>query len=212
MRGIFDINSKFMQTLTAVGDYILLNLCFALCCLPVLTIGAAKTALYRAMFDMIEDRGQLYKRFFSAFIHEIGSTILTVLLKAAVLMLLVWELWFVTENQLVLARPVGIGLLIVIWVFGALTSSIYPQIARFSATTKQYWKNSIYIALTHPLQAMLMGLMDFLPLILFFGAPKIFVTIGPVWPFLYFSVTAMFGARMLRKPFEYYIEQNRKEN
>ena len=53
MKNIFSLDSKLMQGLSTVGDYIILNILFLITCLPVITIGAAKTALFRVMFDMI---------------------------------------------------------------------------------------------------------------------------------------------------------------
>lgn len=212
MNGIFDLNSKFMQTLSSIGDFILLNLCFFVCCVPVVTIGAAKTALYRASFDMLDNRGNLYRRFFKTYAHEIKSTLPTLLIRLAVLALLGWELLIVAKNAVPFQRVFLIGLLLALWLIFSATSSIYAQVSRFSATTAQYWKNAFYIALTHPLQSLAIGFMDLLPPLMVFGVPTYAAMMGPVWLFLYFSVTTMFAARMLRKPFDYYIEQFEEEN
>ena len=212
MNGIFDLNSKFMQTLSSIGDYILLNLCFFVCCIPVVTIGAAKTALYRASFDMLENRGNLYRRFFQTFTHEIKSTLPTLLIRLAILAVFGWELWLVANNAVPAQRLFLIGLFLALWLIFALTSSIYAQISRFAATTAQYWKNAVYIAITHPLQSLAIGLIDLFPPLMIFGLPTYAAMMGPVWLFLYFSVTTMFGARMLRKPFEFYIEQFEEES
>ena len=40
-------DSKIIQFLNRLGELILLNLCFLLCCLPVVTVGAASAALYK---------------------------------------------------------------------------------------------------------------------------------------------------------------------
>ena len=43
---LFDHDGPLMRALTYLGNLILLNLVFLLCCLPVVTAGAACAALY----------------------------------------------------------------------------------------------------------------------------------------------------------------------
>ena len=43
---MFDINGKFMAVLEEAANLVVLNILFLLCCIPVITIGASKTALY----------------------------------------------------------------------------------------------------------------------------------------------------------------------
>lgn len=45
----FDPDSKPMQVLGAFADMIVLNVCFLIGCLPVVTVGASMSALYAAM-------------------------------------------------------------------------------------------------------------------------------------------------------------------
>lgn len=50
MHTIFSPDSRFMRIMGCVADLILLNLCYLLTCVPVLTIGAASAALYTVCF------------------------------------------------------------------------------------------------------------------------------------------------------------------
>ena len=43
---IFSYESKLMQTLMVIGDYIILNLMFLVFSIPIFTIGAAQAGLY----------------------------------------------------------------------------------------------------------------------------------------------------------------------
>ena len=49
MSSFFSYESKPMQILMFVGDLIILNVIFLVCCLPIFTIGAAQAGLYTAM-------------------------------------------------------------------------------------------------------------------------------------------------------------------
>ena len=42
MGGLFSYDSKLMQILNFIGDLIILNVLYLVCCLPVVTIGAAQ--------------------------------------------------------------------------------------------------------------------------------------------------------------------------
>jgi uncharacterized membrane protein YesL len=52
MKNIFGIDSKFMQLLSKLWDLMMLNLLYLICCIPVVTIGAAQAGLYRSVRAM----------------------------------------------------------------------------------------------------------------------------------------------------------------
>ena len=68
MGGFFSLDSKFMQAMSRVADLIILNVIYLVTCLPVITIGAAGTAMYTVCFRLGTDReGSLVKGYFRAF-------------------------------------------------------------------------------------------------------------------------------------------------
>ena len=46
MDRIFNMDNKFFTFMSRVADLIILNLLFLLCCIPIVTIGPAITAMY----------------------------------------------------------------------------------------------------------------------------------------------------------------------
>jgi hypothetical protein len=69
MRDLFSCDSKFMQILHTISDHILLNLLFIICCIPVVTIGAAQAGLYsgiRVLRDE-EDDSSCFRAFWKGF-------------------------------------------------------------------------------------------------------------------------------------------------
>ena len=71
MGGFFSLDSKFMQAMSRVADLIILNVIYLVTCLPVVTIGAAGTALYTVCFRLGTAReGSLVKGYFRAFRDE----------------------------------------------------------------------------------------------------------------------------------------------
>lgn len=68
----------YAEMMDHVGTLILLNLLWCLCCLPVVTAGAATVALQRVCFDMLEEGGKGSVRNFWRYFRElfVRSTII----------------------------------------------------------------------------------------------------------------------------------------
>lgn len=212
MKQLFSLDSKFMQILMTVGDYIILNVLFLVCCVPIVTIGAARSALYRVMFEMLEDNGNLYKKFFKCFAKDIKTTLPVFLLKGGVTLFLCWDLWLIFNNKLPFSSALFmIAVLLFLLLWAVAFSSVGPQIALFKSSFKQYLLNGLYIAITQPWRALAVGVMDIFPIVFFLLDPVLMMVLGPVWFFLYFSVSTNVSARLWKKPFSQYIENAEKQ-
>ena len=63
-----DIDGPFMSLLTAIADMIILNLLTLFCCLPVITAGAAFTALHYVVLKQVRgDSPYVIRSFFKSF-------------------------------------------------------------------------------------------------------------------------------------------------
>ena len=63
-----NLNAPFFQFINTAFDFVILNICFILTCLPVFTIGAALTALYTVTMAEAEDKGLPFtKTYFHTF-------------------------------------------------------------------------------------------------------------------------------------------------
>jgi len=206
MKQLFSLDSKFMQMLMTLGDYIIFNILFLVCCVPIVTIGAAKSALYRVMFEMLEDNGGLYKKFFKCFVKDLKATIPLFLVKGGVTLFLCWDLWLIFNNKLPIGSAmfvIAVFLFLLLW--AVAFSSVGAQVAMFQSTFKQYLLNGIYIAITQPWRALAVGVMDIFPIVFYLLDPVLMMVFGPLWLFLYFSVTVNLSTRLWKKPFEGYI-------
>lgn len=207
MKNLFSLDSKFMQMLMTLGDYVILNIIFLVCCVPIVTIGAAKSALYRVMFEMLEDNGALYRKFFKCFVKDMKTTIPMFLLKGGVTLFLCWDFWLIFNNKLPLSSGLFmIAVLLFLLLWAVAFSSVGAQIALFQSSFKQYLLNGIYIAITQPWRALLVGVMDIFPVVFFLMDPVLMMVFGPLWLFLYFSVSVNLSARLWKKPFDKYLE------
>lgn len=65
---IFDAESPLMSGLSRITDLILLNLVVLVCCLPVITIGAAMTGMHYVLLKMVRDEeGYVVRAYFKSF-------------------------------------------------------------------------------------------------------------------------------------------------
>lgn len=145
--------------LSRLLDMIIVSMTWLTLCIPIVTIGAANTALYYVSYKTIRyDRGYAFRGFLSAFAKNFKqSTILGLLftlifgcLGADVYILMLYA----AEGKNVGWYQVGIYallLLMLVWSF-----YIFPYVARFKNTAKEVLKNTFFIMLGNPLPTLLL--------------------------------------------------------
>lgn len=210
MNGIFSLESKLMQMLGYLADLLILNLVFLVCCLPVVTIGPAQAGLYTAMrvLQDPEDDSSCLKAFFRGFAN--GFLTIT----AASLVLSVLELILAYTLMMSMSYS-DLGLFIhwifplVILIIVLIYHSFFPLFhSRFSCTFSQLFYNVWVMMISHPLQAILAGVLTWLPLVLFLLAPTFFVYCSIIFLALYYSVCFLLVVLMMKKPFNKLIDHH----
>lgn len=89
MKQLFDMENPLMRALSVVADLVALNLLTILCSLPILTMGAAVTAMYSASIKLIRgEDSTLMKDYFHALKGSLkrGSAFGILLIVAALLL------------------------------------------------------------------------------------------------------------------------------
>ena len=204
MGNLFSYESKPMQILMFIGDLIILNFLFLICCIPIFTIGAAQSGLYTASKVMLdkEDDSSLVSAFFRGFRSGFG----TVTLAWGLMTLLLALVFFAGITAIYVGAPkwlVAIGICIC-----AIFQSLIPLFhARFSCTAKQLLRNAWFLFFAYPLRSIGVTLVVWLPVGVFlFGGMYTFMAMAPVWGALYYSTAHMFGFSFTKKPFEELIK------
>ena len=91
--GIFSYDSPITKALSTIVDYIILNLCFLVCCIPVFTIGAALSAL-SSVFLKEQDSTNLFSSYFRAFKENFKQSTKAWIVFLLVGIILVIEIYF----------------------------------------------------------------------------------------------------------------------
>ena len=68
MGSLFNLENGFFSFMGKFWDMILLSIIWVLCCIPIITIGPATTAMYYATVKVIRrERGYVLREFFRSF-------------------------------------------------------------------------------------------------------------------------------------------------
>lgn len=99
MQQLFNIDSKFMVWLCRFANLFLLNLLTVVCCLPVITVGAAFTAMHTVLLSIYHhEDDHILKRFFKAFLTNFRQATVIWLISLLHMTLLVLCLYYISKG------------------------------------------------------------------------------------------------------------------
>lgn len=191
----FHPDSPFTQAMTSFGEMMLLNLCWIVGSLPLITIGAANTAMYAVMGRRLrEEGGGTVVPFFKAWWSNLkmGSLfwLAQVFVTASLSMML-----FMAVMPVFLKIMAGILLLLVTLIF----SMLYPQLARFRNRWLAYIQNALILLATKTGWVLLNLLLFLSPVIFFLLFPVDFLRFGFIWILFAFSLLFYLSADIMQK-------------
>ena len=193
-----NLNGSIVRAMTRIFDIIVVTVLYLLCCLPVVTIGAATAAMYRAMIALAgDDCTSVTRCFFEAFKINFKQTTLLFLpilvIGGVVGADIVVCFGFEMEQQtMILAVMRGLTIFCT-GLYVAMATYIFAGIAMYQVTWKQ--------AITNALQWTMKKLPGTL-LILLIAAVMAF-SVVVLWYFAFAVIAAglYYQAKVLRKVF-----------
>lgn len=209
--GLFSPDSKLMQFMSRLCDLILLNMLFLLTSLPVVTIGAASTALYTVCFRMGTEREEgLLRTYFRAFRDNFrqGTAlwgILALFLAASGVNLVLCMNWQGPWHYAMYL----FGMLLVLAEF--LFSYTFPLLSQFGNSVRSTLKNALLLSIGYLPRSLIIAVINCLPLILLLADPYTFLQAAFLWVFLYYAGAAYINTRLLNKVFAPYLTQDTEE-
>ena len=201
----FSIDSKFYQIMMPIGEMMILNICFLLGCLPLVTIGAANTAMYTVMLRWLRGEGSgTIVPFFKAWWSNLKQGTLFWLVQAFMTASL--SLTFFLPLHVAFKVIAGIVLTLVTLVF----SIIYPQIARYRNRSFVYLRNAVILLVLRLKWVAQNFLVILSPLLLFLLVPVEFLRFGFVWILFGFSALFYLSAKVMQQVLQPLEELSRK--
>ena len=192
-------DSKFVQGCRLLFDYIGLNLTFLLFCIPVITIGSARTAFYTAMRAMQRNEPwfSLFWQTFKASLKQPTVVWCICLPLTCVFSMNTYNMFSLGQTAMGIVSAVCLGITMCI-------ASLAPMFySRFDCTVKEMFRNSLGMLIAFPVRVILGTALTWAP-VAFAVIPMLhWVLLEGVFVFglLYFSLVGAFFTWMMRYPF-----------
>ena len=155
MNTLFSIDSPLGQKLTLMSNLVLLNLLWILCSLPVITMGAATSAMYHVIFLYITNQDDAaIKPFFKALAGSLKQATPVWLLHLLAGCMLVAEAFYLSGES---SGVLKLLFAVIVLFFIAVGSYLYPLIGRYETTGMRALWNSLALALKHPGTSLLLS-------------------------------------------------------
>lgn len=201
---MFGINpeSRLGQALNMIADSVILSVLWLICCIPVITIGAATTALYGTAMASCQNRGSVFKNFFRFFRQSFGQSLRAALLLFGVAAVMAADFWVLSKADIPVAGFLKIVLYGVILLAAMAASYLFPLIARYTGGLKQHIKNSVILCFSTPATTAIFFTEMLLPILLLLFAPRFFFRALPFFLLLYPGGAAHLNGWLLLRLFE----------
>lgn len=211
MGGLFDYDSKLFQFLLRVSDLVALSLLWLVCSLPVITIGASTAALYYTAMKLVRQRGDgAVSMFFHSFRQNFRASL------PVTLILLFVGYMLCLDFMLLSPKYGGSGVfhgicIVVLLAFSLEASFAFPVLAKFQCTTRQVFRNAFYIAVTHPLVAVMVTALHLIPVWLIYAHLDWFESVEPLLVLFGPGLIAYVNATALVPVFRQYVPAEQGE-
>lgn len=204
---MFAYDSRFSTFVRKINDYLLINLLLLIACLPVLTIGAAISAVNHTILqNQIYSKGYVLPTFWRAFRQNLKPSVRIWTINLLLIALFSFDIsYFYQQMEAGLAYGQLYILFIVLLIFIVLlTLYTFAYLARFEDDLRDTFRNAGIMMLSHPGQNIKLVL-----IILVFSVGIYF------WPILILAFPVMFfrlSVDIFEKIFSRYRVDENPEN
>ena len=208
MNRIFNFEGPVFTFLSRLADLYWLNLIYIICCIPVITVGAATTALYYVSLKMAKDEeGYITKSFFKSFKQNFLQATVIWLVILAIGIIMFMDLRIANGgdmaevlNSTAVSNVIIVAVGVMVIVLCMILTYVFPLLAQFDNTIKNTVKNAFLISIRHLPYTFLMMLITAIPVALIWFSPALLLLV-----LIMFSVTAYINSKFLNKIFILYM-------
>lgn len=197
----FTPDSKFMIFCGKLVALTQINLLWLICSLPLISAGAATTAMISCLYAFRADMPCGAKVFFSAFRKNFSRATLLWLAMLFLGSMLALDYVIAASTQfpgalfaIGLICFVGFALIL----FGGM---IFPLISQFPGSIQETVINTILLCIANLPKMLLVTSMNLLPFLLLLLLPQVFILLGFLWILCGFSMMALYDIHVIEKIF-----------
>lgn len=150
MGNFFDPDGGVMKALSRIADLAILNILWMLFCLPVVTAGAATTALFYMCLKMVKNReGYLIRGFAKAFKDNFRKSTIIWIVFLAILLVLGGDFWIMCNWENTLRYPMLVLIILALLLVVFILLYVFALIGKFENTVLEYVKNAFFMSIKH---------------------------------------------------------------
>ena len=199
-------DGRVMSFLARLGDMFILNILYVVCCIPIITIGAATTALYYNTLKMAENReSYVWKEFLRTFKENFKQATVIWMIILVIGAVLVADFFVMGGIGSQALASVTAIVVIVVGIFLILMGVyVFPVLARFDNSVKNIMKYALLMAIRHLPSTIVILAIHSVPLLLAFASLEAFIK--GLLPVLLFtaSILAYFESKLFSRIFSNY--------
>lgn len=185
MSRLFNLNSPLMLFLSRITDLMILSALWLLCCLPIITIGPATSALCYVALKMARDEESGITR---AFFHAFKVNFKQGLVLSLIFLVLGFILYVDFAYTATMAGVSKMLMRIVFFFLGIcyvmIFSYVFPMQAQFDNTLKNTFINSFLLSIQNLPRTVLVIIFNAAPILIFIFFPSFILQFLPLWLFL----------------------------
>lgn len=190
-------DSGLIGFLNRIADIISLNVAFLIACLPVVTYGPAKAALYACTVKWTKKEDAGFLTFFKELKSNLRSSFLPGLLMLALTVILYLDFIFSFMGEG--TKATRIITVIAALLFFPYQEQLFLFSARFECRFVDLLRNTLIVSLSNPIGGLISALLMAAPFLIWMALPATFIQLTLVWLLGYFSVVAWVGAALMKK-------------
>lgn len=183
MRSLLDFDNPFIQLLCRVGDLMIANFLFLICCLPVVTVGASLAGLIKVVQSIsLGGEPGVARTFFKGFRENFRQAtvlwLILVLLAASMVCDILLAQSFLSATAASAVRALVTALAFVVL---AAASYAFPLLARYENTLHQHCINAIILMILNLPRTLAITVLNAVPFLLAYFLPASFLKTLAVW-------------------------------
>ena len=202
-----NIDSPLMRFLSRMGDLMLLNLLTAILCIPIITAGAAITALHYVSLKMVRgEEGYIFKDYMKSFKQNFKQATAIWAIGIVIILIFVGDYFILLNAQ---NAPQGLGTIILavsIIVF-VVTRYVFPVLSHFENTVPKTIKNGVFMSMLAAPKALCMAVLEIAPIVLLYFS----VRLVPVVLLFGIALPAYLGAMLYNATFKKFEPEDKEE-
>lgn len=213
---LFNPENKFWNFVAKLTDVCLMSMLWAICSLPIFTMGASTAALYDFTMKQVKDQeGGIWKSFFSSWKRNFKKATVIWLLQLLVLAFLALDLraaWYLYLNTGIAGLAVLIVCAAVSLIVVSATLYLYPLTAVFDFSVKKTIGDSLIMAVANlPVTITLIIIAGLVAVAIYYASGLYFFWVGLGIFFASYFITGVFGKYTGETPDEAALKAEKRE-